>query len=415
MAESNFRGPLYNMGSLEDTSSSPFDGPSLSYQGLALPDPRISPTRKDGTQPARVPSFYLAPNVVACDLIPMIGTNNLIATTSLYTTPTPMTLIATALGGADNNVASIAPGMPLIPFNQTAIVTVMALDFGFATGTTTASSSTVVVTDSSFFRVGAWYAIGGAGNAGKTAGLITQLTSIGNLTTVYISPVAAGSLTRAPIGNANAHGTLLTPPATQFGPSAVVGNSVSPYVNGGLSLLFDPTQGASRTLSIRTTDVTTGTATIVVNGYDIFGVPMSETLTGNGTTAFGKKAFKYISSCVPSTTSVTATSFIGIGISDAFGFPVRADKGQYISACYGTTFLTSTNGFTAAALGTATSTTGDVRGTLQISTAGPLGTSLVAPLINGTSRLVMSIDVPMNNMIFATANNTVPLFGWTQA
>jgi hypothetical protein len=412
MAETNFRGPVVSMGSLEDTSSSPVDGPSILYQGVSFPDPRYSPLKKDGTAPARVPGFFMAPSVVACDLIPMIGTTNLIATTALVTTSTVMTLISTALGGADNNVASIAPGMPLIPFNQSAIVTVMALEFGFATGTTTAGSSTVVVTDSSIFRAGGWYAIGGAGNAGKTAGLITQITTIANATTFNISPVAVGSLTRAPIGNANVHGTGLTPPASQFVP-AVTANAVAPYAAGGMGLLFDATQGASRTLALRQTTVTTG-GSVTVAGYDVFGVAISETLTGNGTTTFGKKAFKYVVSVTPSTTSPTATATFEVGIGDVFGFPVRADKGAYLTACYGTTFLTSTNGFTAAITGVSTATTGDVRGTLQISTAGALGTSFVAPLINGTSRLMMVYDLPMNNVLFATSTATASLFGVPQ-
>ena len=43
------------------------------------------------------------------------------------------------------------------------------------------------------------------------------------------------------------------------------------------------------------------------------------------------------------------------------------------------------------------------------------GTSFAAPLINGTSRLTMSLDLPQYNVLFATANSTVSLFGSPQA
>ena len=59
MADSNFRGPLASMGSLEDTNAttgttslvqiSPFDGPSICYQDMAVPDIRSVPFAKDGT------------------------------------------------------------------------------------------------------------------------------------------------------------------------------------------------------------------------------------------------------------------------------------------------------------------------------------------------------------------------------
>jgi hypothetical protein len=72
----------------------------------------------------------------------------------------------------------------------------------------------------------------------------------------------------------------------------------------------------------------------------------------------------------------------------------------------------NSNGFTAAVLTSPnTNTTGDVRGTVQISANGALGTSAFGVASNGTSRLYIEYDVPMFNGISATPINTVPLFG----
>jgi hypothetical protein len=59
------------------------------------------------------------------------------------------------------------------------------LDFGFTTSTTVANSSTLPVPDSTLYKNGGWYVIGGVGNAAKTASLAQKSSDAAvTLTTV---------------------------------------------------------------------------------------------------------------------------------------------------------------------------------------------------------------------------------------
>src|SRR6185437_120219 len=63
--------------------------------------------------------------------------------------------------------------------------------------------------------------------------------------------------------------------------------------------------------------------TFTASGYDIYGYPMSETVTGAAIgTATGKKAFKFITG-ITHTGSVAGT--LTIGTTDIYGLPIRSD------------------------------------------------------------------------------------------
>jgi hypothetical protein len=101
------------------------------------------------------------------------------------------------------------------------------------------------------------------------------------------------------------------------------------------------------------------TAVLTVTGTDVYGIPMSEAITLNGTTAVaGKKAFKTITSIAA---SAAATDFF-VGTGDVFGLPIRANSRNYVQTAWNSAFVT-TGTFAAADATTATTTTGDVRGT----------------------------------------------------
>ena len=69
------------------------------------------------------------------------------------------------------------------------------------------------------------------------------------------------------------------------------------------------------------------TAVLTVTGTDVYGIPMSEAITLNGTTAVaGKKAFKTITSIAA---SAAATDFF-VGTGDVFGLPIRANNRNYV-------------------------------------------------------------------------------------
>jgi hypothetical protein len=136
------------------------------------------------------------------------------------------------------------------------------------------------------------------------------------------------------------------------------------------------------------------TAVLTITGTDVYGIPMSEAITLNGTTAVaGKKAFKTITQVAAS----AAATDIFVGTGDVFGLPIRADSRNYVQTAWGGAFVT-TGTFTAAVTTSpATTTTGDVRGTFA-----------PADAADGTKRLTL--------WVFVLDDDTqTGLYGVTQA
>jgi hypothetical protein len=123
---------------------------------------------------------------------------------------------------------------------------------------------------------------------------------------------------------------------------------------------------------------------ITVSGYDYYGQAMSEVIatgTAASTTVNGKKAFYQISSVTASGASVVT---IAVGTTDILGAPLRiTDRGYVCRAGWDNTLAEDAGTLTVAATQTATTTTGDVRGTYLPSSAA-----------DGVKRLVMEIALP---------------------
>lgn len=119
-----------------------------------------------------------------------------------------------------------------------------------------------------------------------------------------------------------------------------------------------------------------------VSGFDYYGQAMSEVITVSvaGTAVTGKKAFFQISSV---TIAGSATAVV-VGTSDVLGLPVRVFNVAYIASVKSNNTLAQDAGtFVAADTATATTTTGDVRGTYTPATAS-----------DGIVRTVMGILLP---------------------
>jgi hypothetical protein len=398
-----FRGPVGSLGPLigggDSINDGPYDGPNISYQGNCVPDPRYSPANKDGQGSGRIPCFLNQLDVVLSDNIPSTASTTGLAAAQAVTAATPMTLTTVAPGGGASAVPSLGTSVPILPFGTVTPVNVLALDFGFTTGTTVAASATVTVPDSTLFEVGQWICISGAGNSAKTASLLTQVLTLATATTITVFPVPTGALSFAPIGSANLLSTF---------PSGAVPNAASPYVNGGVASIFNPIEGLARNVAIAANAGASGNACLV-SGYDVFGVPMSETITAvAASTVWGKKAFKYIASIVPGTTDAGHTLSAGWG--DTFGFNLRADRWAYTEVVYNGVIVPTSVGFT----GAVAAASGDVRGTIQVSANGAGTPITAAAATNGVIRLTMMISVPAWNLLNGSPANTVPLLGATQ-
>jgi len=433
MADSNFRGPINSIGSLMDVNPtvtgtaavsaiSPLDGPSVFYQGSGFPDIRTAPWPKDNFLPGGQQSFLNITDLYAVDNIPQAASTTALAALQITTTATNLALATTQVAGVAG-VPSIAVGVPIIPFGTTVVQSVIALDFGFATGTTVAASSTVVVNDNTQFSPGQWIVVGGVGNSAATASLVTQVISVAtaNITGITISPVAATAIANAPIGQANQFAGQFIPPATQFGGTGPTANAHVPFTLGGDSKFLNPKETLSRNIQVAF-QTTTATTTILISGYDVWQRPMTERITipsGNrasATSFFGSKAFKYIQTIANQTTAAGSAS---IGMGDVFGLPFRADYYPQTELYWNDSAVNFNNGGFKAAFTTApsTATTGDVRGTVQVSTNGT-GTALTvqtAAVSQGTSRLVIIQGVGVWNTLNSTPNNTVPMFGIAQS
>ena len=397
-------------------SPEPYDGPGLDYQGSALPDVRYSPANKDGMQVGRIPSVYACPYFTLTDQIPQQYSTTTICNTQLGTS-TSLTLVTTCPGGAAVNTVQsrqCTAVVPLVPFvagggfpNQGSAVSVLAIDFGFTVGTTTAGSKTVAsIPDVTQLYPGQWIVIGGAGNSTNTASLVTQVQTITPATTpsgsITVSPVPTGSLAAAPIGSANAYGAF---------PAQITATAVNPYFAAGTTSCLNPTESLARGLSYTAASGATATS-ITVKGYDIYGQPMTETktLTANST-VYGTKAFKYVASATLN--AADGAHNYSVGVSDLYGLHVRSDKWEYTNTFFNGGFNTANTGWTAAVQTTATATSGDVRGTIQMGTIGPIS-GYGATSSNGSIRFAIFMSIPLFNATYATPVNTTPMFGVTQ-
>lgn len=116
--------------------------------------------------------------------------------------------------------------------------------------------------------------------------------------------------------------------------------------------------------------------TILVSGYDEYGVSMSElltiTATGTSKTAAGAKAFKYIESIALTSAGDSTTNTLNLGWGDVLGLPyaLPAKSDLFTNGTFFNEVLESTAPTVVAAVtDAATTTTGDVRGTVDLNSA----------------------------------------------
>lgn len=219
------------------------------------------------------------------------------------------------------------------------------------------------------------------------AGAITIVTTSGAGVTVL-----ATALTVWPSGNIVPVGALAldgSPGLVTFGRTQLSsGNSVVS--------LYDPTKALARNIRITSGGNDSG-ITFTVKGYDVYGFPMTETITGaNAGVASGKKAFKFV---VSITQSASVASTMSVGTGDVYGFPIRVDTIGYVGMVWNGSLVTANTGWLTSDTTTpATATTGDVRGTYGVQSAS-----------DGTKRLQVYVTPSTANI-----GTNAGLFGQTQ-
>lgn len=136
-----------------------------------------------------------------------------------------------------------------------------------------------------------------------------------------------------------------------------------------------------RALSITIGAGTITNRNVTITGYDYYGQPMSEVIatgTTQSTTVNGKKAFFQI---ISATVSGAVGATVSIGTTDIFGSPVKfPNKGYLARVGWDDTLAEDAATVVDGVATTATTTTGDVRGTVAPSSAA-----------DGAKRLVVGI------------------------
>lgn len=161
--------------------------------------------------------------------------------------------------------------------------------------------------------------------------------------------------------------------------TAGTGNSSVVLNNGSTVVQLDVPRAVS---------ITSGTGTltnrnVTITGYDFYGQQMSEAIatgTTQSTTVNGKKAFFQILSA---SISGALGGTIAVGTTDILGCPVKIADIGYLASIGWDGAVNDAGTAVAAVTTTASTTTGDVRGTYVPSSA-----------TNGTKRLVVGVLLP---------------------
>lgn len=406
MAVTSNSGPLVTTGLIGGTNggnntSNQDAGPNVQFQGNAVFDLRYG-YNKDNVLNGTIRSHFSNGSFVSTDAVPAtLATNNIVAAAAV-TSGTAMTLAAATSG--------IATAIPFQIFQTGTVATSgITLDYGFDKLNVTSGSVTATVANSAIYWVGMPLVVANVGNSAATVALLTYVTAIPSATTITLNTAPSATNAAAPVGTGNS-----------WGPVGLAGNTLTPtfyqpYVAAGADLLWDPTQGVSRGIRISSAASGATGGTFTVTAYTEYGELQTILMThaGGATTVWSKKTLKHIVSIVPNFTD-SATYLVGT--SDVFGFNMRNDKWEYTEMAWAGTYLSTNVGWTAAdATSPATSGTGDVRGTIQIGANGPVTTGASGGASNGTSRLYISLNMPLYNMVRAIPSAPQTMYGVTPA
>jgi hypothetical protein len=442
MALSHKDGPLVVTGNLNPQQLSDWEeGPSTFADGTAVMDPRWA-YQVTGSFSGNARSVYALPTtnaLMAVDFFPQtLATNNVVASQGAGQAAGFSATLATG------TVQSAVSNVPVVPWakvaggdiygntlwapqsfaTQNLVTAGLCLDFGCAAGTTftsttvtlsallgpgmgtypaqfaglTVNKNQIVVLQTTnhiqpelMFVPGQNIIIANAGNAGGTIPLVTTVLAVDYVNHyLYIANPALSAQSNAGIAFANLYGSQ-------------PGLAYWPYLGAGAINLQDPRHMGSRALQYLSSSASDTTVTLTAAGYDVFGIPMTETITLNGTTpVLGKKAFKFVNSVKTGVASLVGN--ITVGTQDVVGLTYRSDTFSYLTLFYTDAGVTANTGFTKADITSpATAVTGDVRGTYALQSAS-----------NGAKRVAIWIDPASCNWDIESNLTPFSVFGTAQ-
>ena len=384
-------GPFISFGQAPNSDNNYEMASSLFWGGTAVLDPRPYYTYEPGQGVGNLTAGWLASSrITTIDAVPVAKSATIVAAAANIVSGTAMTLASTTadgvlvgtsivradLGTVVNGLLKLDPSVASVTANLqigSNVLTVTAVGAGGTHGYNKLSIGQTVTDTTTAANIPTGTAIVGYGTGG-------------GLTGTYILSAAA---------TATATGDTVTAIDKGF-PNTI------PFGSAGTIQLFNPYDLLSRGLIITASNALAATTTFTVNGYDIYGYPMTENILvtpGTALTTSGVKAFKYIASVTPNATDATYT--FSVGTTEVVGLPLRSDffavpGDADLSISFNTAQITATTGYVQAVLTTPTATTGDVRGTYTLQTAS-----------NGTLRLI----VVQSPLVANLNNGAVGLYG----
>jgi len=362
MANTAFSGPMivYGQNPAQPADYNPdIGGSSLFYAGAGILDPRTPFTFFPGESQSSIDYGWLgADNITTLSAVPYTAAAAAIVASANPTSAT-LALVTTA-----SSTTGVYYSTNFIRSDTAAVDTVLALDAYASVTGSFANGVLTVTTSTSQMPIGpGMVVVGTTGTVsqGTAAGsqIVSQLTTTGTYSSVSQGTTGtyqtnsnltatSGTVTLAyqNVQQCGVPNNAQTPSQSNWSPQALLGRAVS----------VTAASGATYT-------------TATVNGYDVYGYPMSEAITITaGSAVNGKKAFKYIKSVVLSGGTADTTHAYSVGTADVFGLPLRSDTfGDIIvnsaSSLVASTLITAATNYLPADRTTPSATTADVRGT----------------------------------------------------
>ena len=363
MANTAFSGPLLVFG---QNPTQPADynpdigGSSLFYAGTGILDPRIPFTFFPGESQAAVDYGWLGvDNITTLSAVPYTASSAAIVASA---NPTSATLALVTSSSSTTGV--YYNNTNFVRSDTGATDTVLALD-AYASVTGSFSNGVLTITASSNQMP-----IGPGMVVISTSGTVSQGTALGTQVVAQLTTTGTYStVSQGTTGTYQTNGNLTATSGTvvlayqNVQQCAVPNNAQTPSQGN-----WSPQALLGRAVSVTAASGATYT-TASVNGYDIYGYPITENITITaGSAVNGKKAFKYIKSVVLSGGTADTTHAYSVGTADVFGLPLRSDTfGDIIvnnaSSLVATTLITAATNYLPSDRTTPSATTADVRGT----------------------------------------------------
>ena len=397
MAITAFSGPVIAFGQspyANAVANPDIGASSLFYAGAGILDPRQTYTYLNGESQASQDFGWLGfDNITTLSAVPYSA-----AAAAIVTSANPTSATLTVLS-ASSSTTGVYYSTNFVRADTGATDTVLALDaYASVTGSVTNGVLTIT-TSTNQMPIGPGMVLltaGGTVSQGTVAGsqVVSQLTTTGTYSSVSQGTTGTYQLT----GNLTVTSGTITLAYQTPSQCAVPNNAQTPAVTN-----WSPQALLGRAVSVTAASGATYT-TATVNGYDIYGYPMSEAITiSAGSAVNGKKAFKYIKSVVLSGGTADTTHAYSVGTADVFGLPLRSDTfGDVIvnsaTSLVASTLITAATNYLPADRTTPSATTADVRGTFAATSS------------SGANKLT----IRQSPQSYMTASPITGLYGLTQ-